>query len=74
VVDDINMVINYDYPAGASAEFDFMNRLRNLKVETKNSIAITFFPADDKDNAQSLANLLKELKQVRTKSQTKIDC
>lgn len=61
-VNDIKLVINFDFPGSCE---DYVHRIgRTARGNTKEGISHTFFTTNDKGNARELIRMLKEAKQM----------
>jgi ATP-dependent RNA helicase DDX5/DBP2 len=63
-VKDIEVVINYDFPPGASAVEDYVHRIgRTARGSTTSGKAVTFFTPKDSKRARELIGVLKRANQ-----------
>lgn len=64
-VKDIEVVVNYDFPVGASGLESYVHRIGRTARGTNSGVAYTFFTPSDGARARELAELLKRCQQVR---------
>ena len=62
-VKDIEIVINYDFPPGASAVEDYVHRIGRTARGENNGKSITFFTQDDSKRASELLDVLRRADQ-----------
>lgn len=64
-VQDIENVINYDFPVGSSGVEDYVHRIGRTARGERKGTAYTFFsPRNDRDRAEELVDVLKRSEQV----------